>query len=108
VQKKLTEAAAKVGIAWESLSRVLNKTHVAEHLRQEVVRHLAIQAARAGAVNGELLESPNEMVRDRSSSFILGLAGIQSATSLAEHQHRGEGGLHCVIDLSPNLTRCST
>jgi hypothetical protein len=50
-------------------------------LRQEVVRHLAIQAARAGAVNGELLESPNEMVRDRSSSFILGLAGIQSATS---------------------------
>jgi hypothetical protein len=34
-------------------------------------------AARAGAVNGELLDSDSEIVRDRASSFVLGLAGIR-------------------------------
>jgi hypothetical protein len=46
---------------------------------EKVSRHLAIMAARAGAVKGELLDSANEMVRDRSSSFVLGLAGIAPA-----------------------------
>ena len=75
--RKISDAAAKVGLARESLSRALSKPHVAEHLRQKVLRHLAIAAARAGAVKDELLDSDNEMVRDRSSSFILGLAGIK-------------------------------
>jgi hypothetical protein len=75
--KQITEAAAKVGLARESLSRALSQPHVAEHLRQRVLRHLAIQAARAGAVKGELLDCSNEMVRDRASTFVLGLAGIQ-------------------------------
>jgi hypothetical protein len=44
-----------------------------------VLRHLAIQAARAGAVKGELLDSPSEIARDRASTFVLGLAGIQPA-----------------------------
>jgi hypothetical protein len=77
--KKITEAAAKVGLARESLSRALSTPHVAEHLRQKVIRHLAIAAARAGAVKGELLDSESELVRDRASSFVLGLAGIQPA-----------------------------
>jgi phage terminase small subunit len=79
--KTITEAAEKAGLARESLTRVLAQPHVSEHLRQRVMKTLAIQAARAGAVKGELLESANEMVRDRASSFVLGLAGIQPATT---------------------------
>jgi hypothetical protein len=83
--KQISEAAAKAGLARETLSRALSQPHVAEHMRQRVVRHLAIQAARAGAVKGELLDCSNEMVRDRASTFVLGLAGIQpdSSPSLA-------------------------
>lgn len=43
----------------------------------KVVRALALAAARAGSTKVELLDSDNEMVRDRASSFVLGLAGIQ-------------------------------
>jgi hypothetical protein len=79
--KKITEAAEKVGMARESLSRALSTPHVAEHLRQKVVRHLAIAAARAGATKVDLLDSDSEIARDRASSFVLGLAGIQPATT---------------------------
>jgi hypothetical protein len=79
--KKIAEAAQAVGLARESLSRALSTPHVAEHLRQKVLRHLAIAAARAGATKTELLDSPSELVRDRASSFVLGLAGIQPASS---------------------------
>ena len=79
--KKICEAAAKVGLARESLSRALSTPHVAEHLRQKVLRHLAIHAARAGATKTELLDSASEIVRDRASSFVLGLAGIQPASN---------------------------
>ena len=74
--KKICDAAAKAGLARESLSRALSTPHVAEHLRQKVLRHLAIHAARAGATKTELLDSPSEIVRDRASTFVLGLAGI--------------------------------
>lgn len=77
--KKIIEAAAKVGLARESLSRALSTPHVAEHLRQKVMRHLAIAGARAGATKVELLDSVSELVRDRASTFVLGLAGIQPA-----------------------------
>jgi hypothetical protein len=79
--KNITDAAEKVGLARESLSRALSTPHIAEHLRTKVLKHLAINAARAGAVKTELLDCPNEMVRDRASTFVLGLAGIQPATS---------------------------
>jgi hypothetical protein len=79
--KQINQAAERVGLARESLGRALDKPHVAEFLRQKVIRHLATQAARAGAVKGELLDSDNELVRDRASTFILGLADIQPATS---------------------------
>jgi hypothetical protein len=79
--KNIAEAAASAGIARETLSRALSQPHVAEHLRQRVLRYLAIKAARAGAVKGELLDSPSEIVRDRASSFVLGLAGIAPAST---------------------------
>ena len=79
--KRICDAAEHVGLARESLSRALSTPHVAQHLREKVLRHLAIAAARAGYVKGELLDSDNDIARDRASSFILGLAGIQPATS---------------------------
>jgi hypothetical protein len=81
--KTVTEAAARAGLARESLGRALDKPHVAKFLRDKVVRHLATQAARAGAVKGELLDSDNEMVRDRASTFVLGLADIAPASAPA-------------------------
>jgi hypothetical protein len=79
--KLIKDAAEKAGLAPESLSRALDKPHVAAHLRQKVLKRLGIAAARAGATKIELLDSANEIVRDRSSSFVLGLAGIQPETS---------------------------
>ena len=79
--KNITDAGAKVGLARESLSRALSTPHIAEHLRQKVLRHLAIAAARAGATKVDLLDSDSEIARDRASSFVLGLAGIQPATT---------------------------
>jgi hypothetical protein len=68
-------------MARESLSRALSTPHVAEHLRMKVLRSLAMATARAGAVKVDLLDSDNAIARDRASSFVLGLAGIQPATS---------------------------
>lgn len=79
--RTISDAAAKVGLARESLSRALSTPHVAEHLRQKVMRHLAIAAARAGYVKGELLDSDNAIARDRASTFVLGLAGIAPANT---------------------------
>jgi hypothetical protein len=77
--KKITDAAQAVGMARESLSRALSKPHVIELMRQKVVRSLAMASARAGATKVELLDSASELVRDRASTFVLGLAGIQPA-----------------------------
>jgi DNA-binding phage protein len=79
--KKVNETAEKVGLARESLSRALSKPHIAEFLRQKVMRSLALASARAGAVKQELLDCDNAMVRDRASTFVLGLAGIQPDTA---------------------------
>jgi hypothetical protein len=79
--KTIKETAEKVGLARESLSRALSTPHVAEHLRTKVLRSLAMAAARAGAVKVDLLDSDNAIARDRASSFVLGLAGIQPATN---------------------------
>ena len=79
--KTIADAAAKAGLARESLSRALNTPHVAAHLHQRVVRTLAIAAAKAGSTKVDLLDSDSEIARDRASSFILGLAGIQPATT---------------------------
>jgi hypothetical protein len=51
--RKIGEAAAKVGLARESLSRALSTPQLAEHLRQKVLRHLSIAAARAGDTSAD-------------------------------------------------------
>jgi hypothetical protein len=79
--RPIAEAAAKAALARESLSRALSTPHVAEHLRQKVLRRLAIAAARAGHTKIDLLDSDSEIARDLASSFVLGLAGIQPATT---------------------------
>jgi hypothetical protein len=79
--KTIADAARHAGLARETLSRSLGIPHIAEHLRQKVIRHLAIHAARAGATKVDLLDSDNAMARDRASTFVLGLAGIQPATT---------------------------
>src|ERR1700675_2862050 len=101
--KTIVEAAAKAGIARETLSRALSQPHVARHLKEKVQRHLAIMAARAGYVKGELLDSANEMVRDRASSFVLGLAGIAPTDP---NQRSGTGqqpGMQIVIVQGPGI-----
>jgi hypothetical protein len=99
--KTIREAAEKVGLARESLSRALSTPHVAEHLRMKVLRSLAMAAARAGAVKVDLLDSDNAIARDRASSFVLGLAGIQPATSPSLSVNI-EVKAGYVIDLSDN------
>jgi hypothetical protein len=79
--KKICEAAEKAGLARESLSRALSTPHVAEYLRLQTVRRLGIAAARAGHTMVELLDSDSEIVRDRASSFVLGLADIAPAAT---------------------------
>jgi hypothetical protein len=81
--KNPTDAARKVDLAPESMLRALAKPHVIQHLQTQTRRRLDILAARAGAVKGELLDSDNEMVRDRASSFVLGLADIAPASAPA-------------------------
>jgi hypothetical protein len=98
--KNITAAAEKVGMARESLSRALNKPHIAEFMRQKVIRSLAMASARAGAVKQELLDSDNAMVRDRASSFVLGLAGIQPVNSPSINVNL-EIRAGYVIDISP-------
>jgi len=89
----------KAGLSREHFTRELSKPHIAAHLRQKVLRSLAIATARAGAVKGELLDSDNDMVHDRASTFVLGLADIAPASmpSLSVNIEMRAG---YVIDLS--------
>jgi hypothetical protein len=74
--KTQLEAAEAIGITRETLCRSLAKPHIIEHLRQRAVRTIAMAAGRAAEVKVELLDGPDSMVRDRSSTFILATAGI--------------------------------
>ncbi|MCP3370780.1 hypothetical protein [Bradyrhizobium cajani] len=77
--KTITAAAEQAGLSREHLSRELSKPHIANLLQEKVARNLAVSSARAGATKVDLLDSANDMVRDRASSFILGLAGHSPA-----------------------------
>jgi hypothetical protein len=79
--KLITEAAAEVGLARESLSRALAKPHVIEHMRQRALRTIQMAAGRAAEVKAELLDCGDSMARDRASTFVLGTAGIGPATA---------------------------
>lgn len=79
--KTVTEAAERVGLSREHLSRYLSKPHIAEYLRQKACRSLAIDAARAAAVKGQLLNAGSEHVQNEVSTYLLALAGIKPSTS---------------------------
>jgi hypothetical protein len=74
--KNITEAAEQVGIARETLSRNLSRPDVGEQMRTKVMKSLAMAAGRASAVKVDLMESDNAIVRERASSFVLGMIGI--------------------------------
>jgi hypothetical protein len=95
--KTITAAADHAGLSREHLSRELSKPHITEHLRQKIKRSLAVGAARAGFTKLALLDSPNEMVRDRASSFVLGLLGIVPEASAADRSAAQMPGLQIVI-----------
>jgi hypothetical protein len=95
--KRICDAAEHVGLARESLSRALSTPHVAQHLREKVLRHLAIAAARAGYVKGELLDSDNDIARDRASSFILGLAGIRPESEASVNINLGARAGYVIV-----------
>ncbi|MCP3370781.1 hypothetical protein [Bradyrhizobium cajani] len=91
--KTVAAAARKAGLSREHLSRELGKPHIAEVLRNRTLRNLSISAARAGAVKTELLDCDSAIVRDRASSFVLGLAGIspENKPLLAQERPRVPG-----------------
>jgi len=102
--KTVTDAADHSGLSREHLSRELSKPHVTEHLRQKIKRSLAVGAARAGVTKLALLDSANEMVRDRASSYVLGLAGIAPEASSADRSSAMLPGLQIVIVQPPGIT----
>lgn len=79
--KTQLEPGEQVGLSRETISRNLAKPHVAEYIRQRAVRTIAMAAARAAEVKAELLDCADNMVRDRSSTFVLATAGIGPDTS---------------------------
>lgn len=79
--KEITAAAEQAAISRENLGRALDKPHVIDYVRTRAQRRLAILAGRAAEVKGELLDSENDLVRDRASTHILGTAGIGPATA---------------------------
>jgi hypothetical protein len=79
--KTQTEAAEHVGLTRETISRSLAKPHIIEHMRQRAVRTVALAAPRAAEVKAELMDCADNMVRDRSSSFVLAVAGIAPDTA---------------------------
>jgi hypothetical protein len=97
--KNITEAADQVGIARETLSRNLSRPDIGETMRQKVVRSLAMAAGRASAVKVDLMESDNAIVRERASSFVLGMIGIAPQPNPASVSINLEIKAGYVIDL---------
>jgi len=79
--RTVTEAAERVNLSREHLSRYLSKPHIAEYLRQKACRALAIDAARAASVKGQLLNAGSEHVQNEVSTYLLALAGIKPAAT---------------------------
>lgn len=97
--KTITAAAEQAGISREHLSRELSRPHIAKLLQEKVARNLAMSSARAGATKVDLLDSANDMVRDRASSFILGLTG-HSPDAAGSNRPGGGQRAGWIIDLS--------
>lgn len=97
--KTITDAAEKAGLSREHLSRELGKPHITKLLHDKVARNLNVNAAKAGATKIDLLASPNHMVRDRASSWLLELAG-HSPNAATGNQHRSGPRAGWLINLS--------
>jgi hypothetical protein len=83
--KTITDAAAQVGLARETLSRSLSRPDVAEIMRQRIIKSMAMAAGRASALKIDMMESDNAVVAERATSYVLGMIGIapqQGATSV--------------------------
>jgi hypothetical protein len=83
--KTITDAAEQVGLPRETLSRNLSRPDVAETMRQQVIKSLAMAAGRASAVKVGLMESDNAIVAERATTFVLGMIGVapqQNAASV--------------------------
>jgi hypothetical protein len=91
--RNITAAAEKVGMARESLSRALNKPHIAEHLRQKVIRSLAMASARAGAVTGIARQRQRNGPRPGEHLRVGPLRDPAGHHSFRQRQHRSEGRL---------------
>jgi hypothetical protein len=81
--KNNSDAAEQAGISRQYFQKKLNDPAVLQYMNERVLRSVVTTAPRAAAVKRELLDSPNEMVRDRASSFVLGVAGIRPEASPA-------------------------
>ncbi|MGX4772007.1 hypothetical protein ACWAUC_19730 [Bradyrhizobium guangdongense] len=104
--KTVTDAAVVAGISREHLSRELGKPHIARALHDKASRNISIAAAKASATKVSLLDSSNELVRDRASSFILGVAGISPENAPAAPGGRAMlPGLQIVIHTSDGGAR---
>jgi hypothetical protein len=99
--KNITEAAAQVGVARETLSRNLSRPDVTDLMRQRIIKSMAIAAGRASAVKVDLLESDNAIVRERASSFVLGMIGVAPQQNPAVNINL-EIKAGYVIDLGPD------
>lgn len=102
--KDITAAAEVAGLSREHLSRQLNRPHITAFFRQKVERHLVLNAAKAGRTKISLLDSPNEMVRDRSSSYVLSLAGIAPDPDASNRQPTQLPGLQIIIVQPAGIT----
>ena len=99
--KNITEAAEQVGIARETLSRNLSRPDVAEQMRTKVMKSLAMAAGRASAIKIDLMESDNAIVRDRATSFVLGMIGVAPQQNPTVNISVGVASGY-IIDLRPD------
>lgn len=102
--KDITAAAEVAKLSREHLSRQLNRPHITAFFRQKVERYLVLNAAKAGRTKISLLDSPNEMVRDRSSSYVLSLAGIAPNPEPNDRASVQLPGLQIVVIQPPGIT----
>lgn len=75
----ITAAAERACLRREHLSRELRRPHIAALLHDKIKANLAINAAKAGSTMIALTDSTNELVRFRSSAFLLENVGISAA-----------------------------
>ena len=69
--RTITEAAEKVGLSRERLSRALSEPHIAEYLRTKAARVVGLASGRAAARLTELIDANSEHVAFDASRHVL-------------------------------------